>query len=106
MDCKEAKKLVVPFREGSLNSLKTAQFMKHLKNCRSCYEELEMACLSSMVSENLNNEREEYNLDREVKRVIRLRKKHLRISLFLLILDLLLAAGIITVLVLLLNGKL
>ncbi|MBQ6544358.1 MAG: zf-HC2 domain-containing protein [Lachnospiraceae bacterium] len=41
MDCSEAKKLVVPFVEHKISDEQTGDFIKHVRNCPTCYEELE-----------------------------------------------------------------
>ncbi len=41
MDCSEAKKLVVPFVEHKISNDKTGDFIKHVRSCPSCYDELE-----------------------------------------------------------------
>ena len=41
MDCSEAKKLVLPFVEHKISNDKTGDFIKHVRSCPSCYDELE-----------------------------------------------------------------
>lgn len=42
MDCKEARSYVMPFIRGEMPEDKLEPFLKHVKQCRDCYEELEI----------------------------------------------------------------
>ena len=41
MECTEAKKLVMPYVERKIPDDKVGDFIKHVRSCPSCYDELE-----------------------------------------------------------------
>lgn len=41
MDCTKAKNLVDAYIEGSLTDQECIEFLKHVKGCKDCYDELE-----------------------------------------------------------------
>ena len=42
MDCKTANRMMVPFLEGTLSLEETDHFLKHIKECSGCREDLEI----------------------------------------------------------------
>ena len=42
MDCKTAQSLVIPYINGNLTDEQTEDFLRHIFDCRECYEELEI----------------------------------------------------------------
>lgn len=42
MDCKEVRSLVMPFIKEEIPEEKLEPFLKHISNCKDCYEELEI----------------------------------------------------------------
>jgi len=43
MDCKKALELITPFVNGKLNTNDTEEFLKHIDECDTCREELEVS---------------------------------------------------------------
>ncbi len=41
MDCEQAKAMVTPYIEGTLTDKECIDFLKHVKKCPNCHEELE-----------------------------------------------------------------
>lgn len=42
MNCKEAQRLLVPYINGELQEKKEEEFVRHVRHCPECYEELEV----------------------------------------------------------------
>ena len=42
MDCKEAEKLVIPYIRDELGDEQILPFISHVRECRACYDELEI----------------------------------------------------------------
>ncbi len=42
MNCKEAQRLLVPYIDGTLDGKKEEEFVRHVRHCAECYEELEV----------------------------------------------------------------
>lgn len=42
MDCRTANRLLTPFLEGELELETTEQFLRHIRECAACREELEI----------------------------------------------------------------
>lgn len=42
MNCKEAQRLLVPYINGELEEKEEDEFVRHIRHCPECYEELEV----------------------------------------------------------------
>lgn len=42
MNCKEAQRLLVPYINGTLDEKEEEEFVRHVRHCPECYEELEV----------------------------------------------------------------
>ena len=42
MNCKQAQRLLVPYINGELDEKEEGEFVKHIRHCQECYEELEV----------------------------------------------------------------
>ena len=42
MNCKEAQRLLVPYINGELDEKEEDAFVRHIRHCPECYEELEV----------------------------------------------------------------
>jgi len=42
MNCKEAQRLLVPYINGNLEQKEEEEFVRHVRHCPECYEELEV----------------------------------------------------------------
>lgn len=42
MNCKEAQRLLVPYINGELEEKEEGEFVRHVRRCPECYEELEV----------------------------------------------------------------
>ena len=42
MNCKETQRLLVPYIHGELEEKEEGAFVKHIRHCPECYEELEV----------------------------------------------------------------
>lgn len=56
MVCKEVEQNVVGYVNNQLSDEKTADFLKHIETCKSCYEELEIYYTIYIALKKLENE--------------------------------------------------
>ena len=42
MNCKQAQRLLVPYINGELDEKEEGEFVKNIRHCPECYEELEV----------------------------------------------------------------
>ena len=56
MVCEEARKLNKDFIEGSLESKKLAEYIKHIESCRNCYEELDITYIVTLGLDGIEND--------------------------------------------------
>lgn len=55
--CHEAKRMVQPFLKGELKDRDLRAFLSHVKNCKSCEEELETYFIVDYALKYLDNEK-------------------------------------------------
>lgn len=103
INCTEAKQLINPFIEGTAGLMNTAAFLRHIRQCPQCYEELEMGCIMKMAASDTPEE-EEYDLNRLVAGLIRKRKKTLALTAILAACGILIVAASVVLFLLHLNG--
>ena len=101
MECTEAKKLVMPYVERKIPDDKVGDFIKHVRSCPSCYDELETHFIVNEAMNQLTEEGEttldfkvllEQNLRQAERHVLRLRLQKVLV-LWTLITIVILAAG-------------
>ena len=63
MECFEAKELVSEYINRTLPPLKLEEFVVHVRNCPSCYDELETYFIVDEVMNQLSDEDQETTLD-------------------------------------------
>lgn len=94
MDCKETQALIPDYVKGTISPKKMAEFIRHVKGCEQCKEELEIFFITFTAIQRLDNEDASYDLtgmlerDLEEKEKILRRKKRserLLITLFVLL---------------------
>ena len=56
MICEEARKLNKDFIDGRLESKKLAEYIKHIENCKSCYEELDISYIVTVGLDGLEDD--------------------------------------------------
>ena len=63
MDCKTANRMMVPFLEGALSLEETDHFLKHIKECSGCREDLEIYYTVRTAIDGMDQDRfKTYNL--------------------------------------------
>lgn len=55
MTCKETERLITPYLNGALDEKKTREFIGHMKQCASCYEEMEITYMATTGLERLES---------------------------------------------------
>ncbi len=63
MDCKTANQLIHPYLQHELNLEQTDEFLKHIRECADCREELEIYFTVQAGISNLNQEEEAQTYD-------------------------------------------
>ncbi len=106
MDCNEAKTCIRPFLDGTCPPLKAGAFLKHIKTCPSCYEELETGCLIRMTDKDFQDRPEGYDLNKMMDAVIEKEKKKQNTFISALAFGFFMILGLAGMVVLYLNGLL
>ncbi len=63
MDCVQAKSMVNPYIEGTLSDKECLEFLKHVKECRECHEELETYFIVDYALQYLDEEDSDRSYD-------------------------------------------
>jgi len=59
MNCKEAQRLLVPYINGELEEKEEGEFVRHVRHCPECYEELEVYATVFAGIKQLDGDEEE-----------------------------------------------
>lgn len=85
MDCKTANRLLVPFLEDSLSLEETDHFLKHIRECSGCREDLEIYYTVRTAIDGMDQDRfKTYDLKQQFERDINLVTRQVKTSLFIL----------------------
>lgn len=55
MTCKEIERLIPQYLSGELSEKKTKAYIKHVRQCEACYEEMEIVYMSTIGLERLES---------------------------------------------------
>lgn len=80
INCHKAELLITPFLENVLSGEDLADFLRHVENCKGCYEELETRYLIFEALSRLENG-ETIDLKRELAEKISSTKRILRLHM-------------------------
>ena len=69
MNCKEEERLIPFYLKDELNEKKSQEFLEHVKECKSCYEEMEIQYLASTGLEWLESG-SSFDLECEMKKIL------------------------------------
>ena len=79
MKCEEALQKITPYIENCLQPRELEAFIEHIKQCPSCYDELETYYIVSRAVQYLDDEKQDtYNIMELLKRDIRMKEQGLR----------------------------
>lgn len=79
MKCEEALQKITPYIENRLQPRELEAFIEHIKQCPSCYDELETYYIVSRAVQYLDDEKQDtYNIMELLKRDIRMKEQGLR----------------------------
>ncbi|MGI6106726.1 MAG: zf-HC2 domain-containing protein [Lachnospiraceae bacterium] len=80
MDCKQAISEIRPFLEGTMSYAEEEDFLKHIRSCASCREELEIYFTVEKAVENLDADTgaRSFNLRREYEKELERREAEVR----------------------------
>lgn len=94
MECREAHSLIPDYIKSNMSDKKMAEFIQHVRTCRSCYHELEtyfmiryaIKCLDedSLVSYNLQNMLVE-DLDKKERQIKNNKNANICLTVFITI---------------------
>lgn len=77
LTCKEINQQILPFINGELTDKEIGLFMEHVKNCPSCYEELEVNYTIYKGLEQLDEMEGEFNIDRLMENLLNRSEKRI-----------------------------
>lgn len=77
MTCKETERLILPYLKDELNEKKTKDFLEHMKECKSCYEEMEIQYMASTSLEWLESG-SSFDLECEMNKILSNSEKKLK----------------------------
>lgn len=63
MDCEQVKLMVNPYIEGTLTDRECLDFLRHVKDCKNCYEELETYFIVDYALQYLDDEETSRSFD-------------------------------------------
>ncbi len=80
MDCKDALSRIRPFLEGTMTYAEEEEFLKHIRSCASCREELEIYFTVEKAVENLDADygAKSFSLRREFAEELRRREAEIQ----------------------------
>lgn len=85
MDCKTANRMLVPFLEDSLTLEETDRFLKHMKECPGCREDLEIYYTVRTAIDGMDRDRlQTYDLKQQFELDMNRVTGRVRTSLFIL----------------------
>ena len=84
MDCKTANRIMVPFLEGALSLEETDHFLKHIKECSGCREDLEIYYTVRTAIDGMDQDRfKTYNLKQQFEHDMSQVARQVRAGLFI-----------------------
>ena len=84
MDCKTANRMMVPFLEGALSLEETDHFLKHIKECSGCREDLEIYYTVRTAIDGMDQDRfKTYNLKQQFEHDMSQVARQVRAGLFI-----------------------
>ncbi|MBQ7839515.1 MAG: zf-HC2 domain-containing protein [Lachnospiraceae bacterium] len=78
LSCKQTEKLIPYFIKDEMDNYTKRQFLAHVEECPSCYEELSIQFLVSAGMQRLENG-DTFDLNRELKMKMFTERRHLHI---------------------------
>ena len=99
MDCRTAQSLINSYIEKKLTVEQLDQFLKHVENCPSCYDELETYFIVYYAMKRLDNDKEgSFNMSKLLQEDMKKRKRQVcyyRIQEMILIILILITGSIV-----------
>lgn len=84
MDCKTANRMMNPFLEGTLSLEETDHFLKHIKECSGCREDLEIYYTVRTAIDGMDQDLfKTYNLKQQFEHELNLVARQVRMGLFI-----------------------
>lgn len=77
MDCKEIERMIPQYLNGQLDEKSTKAYLKHIKKCESCYEEMEISYMATIGLERLESGAS-IDIEKEIKRLIEQSEKQIK----------------------------
>lgn len=76
MDCKKAQKMVIPYIRRELRDRELEEFISHIRECKECYEELEIYFTIHFALQKLDEEKDvSYNIQKMLQDDLRLSER-------------------------------
>lgn len=77
MTCKETERLIQQYLNGELDERKTKVYLKHIKQCKACYEEMEITYMSTIGLERLESGAS-IDIGKEMEKLLQQSEKRLK----------------------------
>ena len=98
MDCRTAQSLINSYIEKKMTIEQLEQFLKHVKNCPSCYDELETYFIVYYAMKSLDDKEGSFNMSKLLQEDMKKRRRQVlcyRIQEMILIILILITASIV-----------
>lgn len=98
MDCRTAQSLINSYIEKKMTIEQLEQFLKHVKNCPSCYDELETYFIVYYAMKRLDDKEGSFNMSKLLQEDMKKRRRQVlcyRIQEIILIILILITASIV-----------
>ncbi len=78
MDCTEANRLTEPFLNDRLTVHDTWLYLKHIKECPSCRDELDLECIIKAASDPVTTNHADYDFSHHLDELIQNKERWIR----------------------------
>jgi len=78
MDCREIQAMIIPYINSALDDEQLKIFLKHIKTCKECKEELEIYYMVDVGLKQLDGAFENYNLTQALETEILMSEQRIK----------------------------
>lgn len=95
MDCTEASRKTEPFLKDQLNVYDTWQYLRHVRECPVCRDELDLESIITAASDTVRTDASGYDFSHHLEDLIHQKEQWIRTCLITDVLDILLVLVVI-----------
>ena len=99
MDCAEANRQIEPFLKNTQTVYDTWQYLKHVKECPTCRDELDLESIITAASDPAMTDASGYDFSHHLEDLIRKKEQWVRACLMTDVLDVLLVLLLIIIII-------